>query len=116
MRQHSREARETYAAERVRPLSTVVSTKVVPVKTDHLSSSCTDAWLGAYESQEIARITTAGRQSTLAKVFAPASSSVAAFIAIGSRGRETSYALSGEEKKARAADCDDYVPKRFSRR
>ena len=28
----------------------------------------------------------------------------------------TSYALSGEEKKARAADCDDYVPKPFSPR
>src|SRR5262249_28968924 len=28
----------------------------------------------------------------------------------------TSYALSGEEKKARAAGCDDYVPKPFSRR
>jgi two-component system cell cycle response regulator DivK len=26
----------------------------------------------------------------------------------------TSYALSGEEKKARAAGCDDYVPKPFS--
>jgi len=25
----------------------------------------------------------------------------------------TSYALSGEEKKARAAGCDDYVPKPF---
>jgi len=28
----------------------------------------------------------------------------------------TSYALSGEEKKARAAECDDYVPKPFSPR
>ena len=28
----------------------------------------------------------------------------------------TSYALSGEEKKARAAGCDDYVPKFFSPR
>ena len=28
----------------------------------------------------------------------------------------TSYALSGEEKKARAAGCDDYVPKAFSPR
>jgi hypothetical protein len=28
----------------------------------------------------------------------------------------TSYALSGEEKKARAAGCDDYVPKHFSPR
>ena len=28
----------------------------------------------------------------------------------------TSYALSGEEKKARAAGCDDYVPKPFSPR
>jgi two-component system, cell cycle response regulator DivK len=28
----------------------------------------------------------------------------------------TSYALSGEEKNARAAGCDDYVPKRFSPR
>src|SRR5262249_42302858 len=28
----------------------------------------------------------------------------------------TSYALSGEEKKARAASCDDYVPKPFSPR
>jgi CheY-like chemotaxis protein len=28
----------------------------------------------------------------------------------------TSYALSGEEKKARAAGCDGYVPKPFSRR
>ena len=28
----------------------------------------------------------------------------------------TSYALSGEEKKARAAGCDDYVPKLFSPR
>ena len=27
-----------------------------------------------------------------------------------------SYALSGEEKKARAAGCDDYVPKPFSPR
>jgi len=27
----------------------------------------------------------------------------------------TSYALSGEEKKARAAGCDDYVPKPFKR-
>jgi CheY-like chemotaxis protein len=26
----------------------------------------------------------------------------------------TSYALSGEEKKAREAGCDDYVPKPFS--
>jgi two-component system cell cycle response regulator DivK len=26
----------------------------------------------------------------------------------------TSYALNGEEKKARAAGCDDYVPKPFS--
>jgi two-component system cell cycle response regulator DivK len=28
----------------------------------------------------------------------------------------TSYALSGEEKKAQAAGCDDYVPKPFSPR
>ena len=28
----------------------------------------------------------------------------------------TSYVLSGEEKKARAAGCDDYVPKPFSPR
>jgi two-component system, cell cycle response regulator DivK len=28
----------------------------------------------------------------------------------------TSYALSGEEKKARAAGCNDYVPKPFSPR
>jgi two-component system, cell cycle response regulator DivK len=28
----------------------------------------------------------------------------------------TSYALSGEEKNARAAGCDDYVPKPFSPR
>jgi len=28
----------------------------------------------------------------------------------------TSYALSGEEKKARAAGCNDYVPKSFSPR
>ena len=28
----------------------------------------------------------------------------------------TSYALSGEEKKTRAAGCDDYVPKPFSPR
>jgi two-component system cell cycle response regulator DivK len=28
----------------------------------------------------------------------------------------TSYALSGEDKKARAAGCDDYVPKPFSPR
>ena len=28
----------------------------------------------------------------------------------------TSYAVSGEEKKARAAGCDDYVPKPFSPR
>jgi two-component system, cell cycle response regulator DivK len=28
----------------------------------------------------------------------------------------TSYALDGEEKKARAAGCDDYVPKPFSPR
>ena len=28
----------------------------------------------------------------------------------------SSYALSGEEKKARAAGCDDYVPKPFSPR
>jgi len=28
----------------------------------------------------------------------------------------TSYALSGEEKKARAAGCDDYVPKPYSPR
>jgi two-component system, cell cycle response regulator DivK len=28
----------------------------------------------------------------------------------------TSYALSGEEKTARAAGCDDYVPKPFSPR
>ena len=28
----------------------------------------------------------------------------------------TSYALSGEEKKARAAGCDEYVPKPFSPR
>jgi two-component system cell cycle response regulator DivK len=28
----------------------------------------------------------------------------------------TSYALSGEEKKARAAGCDDCVPKPFSPR
>ena len=28
----------------------------------------------------------------------------------------TSYALSGEEKKARTAGCDDYVPKPFSPR
>ena len=28
----------------------------------------------------------------------------------------TSYVLSGEEQKARAAGCDDYVPKPFSRR
>jgi len=28
----------------------------------------------------------------------------------------TSYALSGEEKKARAAGCDDYVPNPFSPR
>jgi two-component system, cell cycle response regulator DivK len=28
----------------------------------------------------------------------------------------TSYVLSGEEKKARAAGCDDYVPKPFSLR
>ena len=28
----------------------------------------------------------------------------------------TSYALSGEERKARAAGCDDYVPKPFSPR
>ena len=28
----------------------------------------------------------------------------------------TSYALRGEEKKARAAGCDDYVPKPFSPR
>jgi two-component system cell cycle response regulator DivK len=28
----------------------------------------------------------------------------------------TSYALSGEEQKARAAGCDDYVPKPFSPR
>jgi two-component system cell cycle response regulator DivK len=28
----------------------------------------------------------------------------------------TSYAISGEEKKARAAGCDDYVPKPFSPR
>jgi two-component system, cell cycle response regulator DivK len=28
----------------------------------------------------------------------------------------TSYALSGEEKKARAAGCDDYAPKPYSPR
>jgi two-component system, cell cycle response regulator DivK len=28
----------------------------------------------------------------------------------------TSYALRGEEKKARAAGCDEYVPKPFSPR
>ena len=28
----------------------------------------------------------------------------------------TSYALSGEEKKARAAGCNEYVPKPFSPR
>jgi two-component system cell cycle response regulator DivK len=28
----------------------------------------------------------------------------------------TSYALSGDEKKAQAAGCDDYVPKPFSPR
>jgi two-component system cell cycle response regulator DivK len=28
----------------------------------------------------------------------------------------TSYALSGEEKKAREAGCDDYVPKPYSQR
>jgi len=28
----------------------------------------------------------------------------------------TSYALSGEEKKARAAGCDDYIPKPYSPR
>jgi two-component system cell cycle response regulator DivK len=28
----------------------------------------------------------------------------------------TSYALSGEEKKAREAGCDDYVPKPYSPR
>jgi two-component system, cell cycle response regulator DivK len=28
----------------------------------------------------------------------------------------TSYALSGEDKKARAAGCDDYVPKPYSPR
>jgi two-component system, cell cycle response regulator DivK len=28
----------------------------------------------------------------------------------------TSYALRGEEKKAREAGCDDYVPKPFSPR
>jgi two-component system cell cycle response regulator DivK len=28
----------------------------------------------------------------------------------------TSYALSGEENKARAAGCDEYVPKPFSPR
>jgi CheY-like chemotaxis protein len=28
----------------------------------------------------------------------------------------TSYALSGEEKEARAAGCDEYVPKPFSPR
>ena len=28
----------------------------------------------------------------------------------------TSYALRGEEKKAREAGCDDYVPKPFSTR
>jgi two-component system cell cycle response regulator DivK len=28
----------------------------------------------------------------------------------------TSHALDGEEKKARAAGCDDYVPKPFSPR
>ncbi len=28
----------------------------------------------------------------------------------------TSYALSGEEAKARAAGCDDYVPKPYSPR
>ena len=28
----------------------------------------------------------------------------------------TSYALNGEERKARAAGCDDYVPKPFSPR
>jgi two-component system cell cycle response regulator DivK len=28
----------------------------------------------------------------------------------------TSYALNGEEKKAREAGCDDYVPKPFSPR
>ena len=28
----------------------------------------------------------------------------------------TSYALSGDEKKARAAGCDDYVPKPYSPR
>ena len=28
----------------------------------------------------------------------------------------TSYALSGEEKKARAAGCDDYVPEPYSPR
>jgi two-component system cell cycle response regulator DivK len=28
----------------------------------------------------------------------------------------TSYALNGEEKKARAAGCDDYVPKPYSPR
>jgi two-component system cell cycle response regulator DivK len=28
----------------------------------------------------------------------------------------TSYALSGEEKKARAAGCDDFVPKPYSPR
>ncbi len=28
----------------------------------------------------------------------------------------TSYALSGEEQKARAAGCDDYVPKPYSPR
>jgi len=27
----------------------------------------------------------------------------------------TSYALTGEEMKARAAGCDEYVPKPFSR-
>ena len=31
-------------------------------------------------------------------------------------GMSASYALSGEEKKARAAGCDDYVPKPFSPR
>jgi hypothetical protein len=32
------------------------------------------------------------------------------------RSDSTSYALSGEEKKAREAGCDDYVPKPFSPR
>jgi len=40
--------------------------------------------------------------------FPPASS------AIDPDHRGHSYALSGEEKKARAAGCDDYVPKPFS--